>query len=139
MSCGVQKAKMSHIAKWGNLVGIADAADYGDLVGLFQFFRPDGDGVEAVFDGYAFGQEILSRVRRCYDATRAVSGLGRVLHCEACSAVLGGAGMRPDRTAFAGDEGGRRVSRGSGAGPGVVGGFAAAGAFSLGADGAGVR
>ena len=61
---------MSHIARWGNLVGIANAADYGDLVGLFQFFRPDGDGAEAVFDGYAFGQEILSRVRRCYDATR---------------------------------------------------------------------
>lgn len=36
----------SQIAFWGELVSITGASNPSDLVGLFQFFRPNGDGVE---------------------------------------------------------------------------------------------
>lgn len=57
------------ITRWGELVGIAGASDPSDLVGLFQYFRPDGTGVEAIFEGLSFGEEVLDHVRRCYQCT----------------------------------------------------------------------
>ena len=59
------------IARWGKLVGIDDASEPGDLIGLFQYFRPDGIGVESIFAGQPFGEAILARVLRCYECTRA--------------------------------------------------------------------
>jgi hypothetical protein len=58
------------IARWGKLVGIDDASEPGDLIGLFQYFRPDGIGIESIFAGQPFGEAILARVRRCYECTR---------------------------------------------------------------------
>jgi len=58
------------VKRWGRLVGIDDASEPGDLIGLFQYFRPDGIGVESIFAGQPFGEAILARVRRCYECTR---------------------------------------------------------------------
>jgi hypothetical protein len=57
------------IAVWGELVGLKNASEPDDLVGLFQYFRPDGAGVEAVFSGVPFGDAVLERLRRVYQCT----------------------------------------------------------------------
>jgi hypothetical protein len=57
------------VAHWGEIVGISGASEPSDLVGLFQFFRPEGAGVEAIFDGLPFGDAVLDRLRRCYECT----------------------------------------------------------------------
>src|SRR5215212_9992078 len=59
----------AEIARWGELVGIAGASEESDLIGFFQFFRPDGAGLAAVFEGLPFGQEVLDRLLRIYQCT----------------------------------------------------------------------
>lgn len=59
-----------HIKFWAQLVGRGRVSDQSDLIGLFQYFRPDGEGVEAIFAGHPFGDAILERIRKCYAHTR---------------------------------------------------------------------
>jgi len=59
------------IARWGELVGVRNASEPSNLVGLFQDFRPDGAGVEKVFEAMPFGDEVLNRVKGIYECTSA--------------------------------------------------------------------
>jgi hypothetical protein len=47
----------------------AEPWDEGHMAGFFQFFRPNGDGVEATLKGLPLEKEILPRLLRVYQAT----------------------------------------------------------------------
>lgn len=61
--------RIARVAAWGRLCGREGVKDYGDLFGMFQHFRPDGKGVEAVFAGFPHGAEMLSRLMEVYRCT----------------------------------------------------------------------
>jgi hypothetical protein len=64
---------LERLAYLKNLVGDPSPEPWtsgDDLFGYFQRFRPDGDGVERVFEGMAHGDEVLARLLPFYRHTR---------------------------------------------------------------------
>ncbi|MGV3724317.1 MAG: hypothetical protein ACO1SX_25765 [Actinomycetota bacterium] len=59
------------LAYWQRLAGEDPARPWAEenLGMFFQTFRPDGQGVDAAFQGVAGAEEILPRLRRVYSAT----------------------------------------------------------------------
>lgn len=59
------------LERWKRLCGDTSPTPWteDDLVGFFQRFRPDGAGIEAVFDGVEAGDEIVPRLQEVYRAT----------------------------------------------------------------------
>jgi hypothetical protein len=59
------------VKRWIGVVGLSpsEVRSERDLAGLFQLFRPDGDGVDAIFEGLPGGPAILERLMRCYAGT----------------------------------------------------------------------
>jgi hypothetical protein len=85
----------NRIQAWAMLAGFPPGArEEHDLAGLFQAFRPAGEGVERLFDGSPLGQRILSRLNRMYAATAPSYGPGdayfvpRVATCDEATALL---------------------------------------------------
>lgn len=64
----------SAFGRWQHLAGAEDREPWTkpeQLAGLFQAFRPSGNGVDAVFTGLPAGEAVLRRMKRVYRATSA--------------------------------------------------------------------
>jgi hypothetical protein len=61
----------TRIEEWAELAGFPPGAreEEHELTGLFQAFRPDGDGVDRILDRSPLAQEILTRLKQLYAAT----------------------------------------------------------------------
>lgn len=60
------------LARWKKLAGANSPqpwTDEDDLVGFFEHFRPQGKGLEAVFEGVEAGDEVLPRLKQVFKAT----------------------------------------------------------------------
>jgi len=59
------------LKQWARIAGIPETqvSTRDDLTGLFQRFRPNGEGVEAVLRGLVRGDEVLGRLLALYQAT----------------------------------------------------------------------
>ena len=65
--------KLERLAYWKSVAGdksLRPWIDEEDLSGYFQLFRPDGRGVERVFEGVARGDEVLARLLLFYYHTK---------------------------------------------------------------------
>ena len=56
---------------WAMLAGMTEQAvnEKSDLIGLFQRFRPTGQGLEPLFEAIPLGEALLARLKHCYEAT----------------------------------------------------------------------
>jgi hypothetical protein len=89
----------NRIQAWAELAGFPPGArEQHDLAGLFQAFRPDGKGVERLFEGSSLGQQILKRLTRLYAATAPsyrpsdAYFVPRVATCDEATALLWASG-----------------------------------------------
>lgn len=63
--------KRQILQRWKSLIGYTAPGPWNEdhMEGYFQHFRPDGRGVEAVFEGVQLAEEILPRLMQVYEAT----------------------------------------------------------------------